>query len=130
MKGPASSLIRGGNPQGAKPYERFLLSPTALGQLPAALGQDAELALLWLWADAAQLHACFLHEPSAGAVFPFHTMCSRPWPLATLQLLPSHLQLQPTSAAGSKPPAPTPRLSTSLPRAATPNVCETSPTPI
>jgi len=68
MMGPASSLIRSGNPQGAKPYERFLLSPTAWGQLPAALQQETELALLGLWADAAQVHACFLHEPSAEAV--------------------------------------------------------------
>ena len=68
MKGAASNLIRGGNPQGAKPHERFLLSPTAWGQLPEALRQEPELALLGLWADAAQVHACFLHEPSAEAV--------------------------------------------------------------
>ena len=68
MMGAASSLIRGGNPQGAKPYQRFLLSPTAWGQLPAALHQEPALALLGLWADAAQVHACFLHEPSAEAV--------------------------------------------------------------
>ncbi|MFM7777301.1 MAG: hydrogenase expression protein HypE, partial [Alphaproteobacteria bacterium] len=68
MMGPASSLIRSGNPQGAKPYERFLLSPTAWGQLPAALQQETELMLLGLWADATQVHACFLHEPSNEAV--------------------------------------------------------------
>ena len=68
MMGPASSLIRSGNPQGAKPYERYLLSPTAWGQLPAALQQEPDLALLGLWADATQVHACFLHEPSAEAV--------------------------------------------------------------
>ncbi|NBS44221.1 MAG: NADH-quinone oxidoreductase, partial [Acetobacteraceae bacterium] len=66
--GAASNLIWGGNPQGAKPYERFLLSPTAWGQLPEALRQEPELALLGLWADAAQVHACFLHEPSNEAV--------------------------------------------------------------
>jgi hypothetical protein len=54
-------------------------------------------------------------------------MCSRPWPLATLQLLPSHLQLPPTSAAGSKPPDLTPLLCTSVPRAATLTVCESPP---
>ena len=68
MMGPASELICGGYPQGTQPYERFLLSPSAWGQLPAALMQEPELALLGLWADAAQVHACFLHEPSNEAV--------------------------------------------------------------
>ncbi len=62
MTGPALTLIRGGNAQGAHPWERFLLSPANWAALAVALAEEETLALLGLWADAQHIHACFLDE--------------------------------------------------------------------
>ncbi len=63
----ASALIRAGAPQGALPFERFLLAPEAWARLPAALQGEPTLALLALWAEPGLVHAAFLDE-AAGTV--------------------------------------------------------------
>ncbi len=63
--------------------------------------------------------------PPVGT-YPCRSLCSQPWPLVTLALLPSHLQLPPP-APGAPPPDLTPLLCTSQPRAATLTVCESQP---
>jgi Ni,Fe-hydrogenase III large subunit len=65
---PAQEIIRGGAPQGARPFERFLLAPAAWQALPAALSAEPALSRLGLWAAPAMVHAAFLDEsdPAAG----------------------------------------------------------------
>ena len=63
----ALGLIRAGTPQGARPFERFVLTAEAWAQLPAALGAEPSLALLALWAEPGMVHAAFLDDDS-GAV--------------------------------------------------------------
>jgi Ni,Fe-hydrogenase III large subunit len=63
----AASLIRTGAPQGARPFERFLLTAQDWARLPAALLADPGTALLALWAEPAMVHAAFLEE-ATGAV--------------------------------------------------------------
>lgn len=58
----AIALIRAGAPQGARPFERFLLSADAWARLPAALQAEPSLALLALWAEPGLIHAAFLDE--------------------------------------------------------------------
>jgi Ni,Fe-hydrogenase III large subunit len=60
----ASLLIRRGAPQGCRPHERYLLTPTEFGRLPAALAEQPMLALLSMWAEPAMVHAAFLEESS------------------------------------------------------------------
>jgi len=68
MSGPASDLIRRGAPQGCRPFERFLLTPTAFAALRDALPAEPTLALLSLWAEPASVHATFLDEAQGGLV--------------------------------------------------------------
>ena len=68
MSGPASDLIRRGAPQGCRPFERFLLTPTAFAALRDALPAEPALALLSLWAEPASVHAAFLDEAEGGLV--------------------------------------------------------------
>ena len=63
----ATALIRSGAPQGARPFERFLLTADAWADLPAALTAEPSLALLGMWAEPGMVHAAFLEE-EAGAV--------------------------------------------------------------
>ncbi|MBV1796754.1 nickel-dependent hydrogenase large subunit [Siccirubricoccus sp. G192] len=58
----ALGRIRAGAPQHARPYERYLLTPTAWAALAEALAVDRGLALLSLWAEPAMVHAAFLAE--------------------------------------------------------------------
>ncbi len=60
----ASTIIRAGVPQGARPFERYLLAKDAWARLPAALLDEPGLALLALWAEPAMVHAAFLEEAS------------------------------------------------------------------
>jgi Ni,Fe-hydrogenase III large subunit len=60
----AIALLRAGTPQGCRPHERFLLSPTAWAQLGAALAAQSDPALLALWAEPGLVHGAFLD--SAG----------------------------------------------------------------
>src|SRR5690606_20141257 len=63
----ATALIRSGAPQGARPFERFLLTAEAWADLPAALTAEPALALLGMWAEPGMVHAAFLEE-EAGTV--------------------------------------------------------------
>lgn len=63
----AFGLIRSGVAQGARPFERYLLTAEAWAQLPAALVAEPSLALLGMWAEPGAVHAAFLDEES-GAV--------------------------------------------------------------
>jgi len=56
----ATALIRAGAPQGARPFERFLLTAEAWSRLPAALAGDPSLGLMALWAEPGMVHAAFL----------------------------------------------------------------------
>ena len=60
----ATALIRSGTPQGAVPFERFLLDAAAWARLPAALAGQPGMALLALWAEPAMVHAAFLDDAS------------------------------------------------------------------
>ena len=60
----ATALIRSGTPQGAVPFERFLLDAAAWARLPAALAGQPGMALLALWAEPAVVHAAFLDDAS------------------------------------------------------------------
>ena len=66
MTGPATTLIRSGRPQGARPHERFLLSPEVWARLPGALQAEPMLTLLGLWAEPGIVHAAFLDERPGG----------------------------------------------------------------
>src|SRR5687767_2974046 len=63
----AADRIRAGAPQGARPHERYLLTPTAWAALAEALAAERSLALLALWAEPGLVHAAFLEEEE-GAV--------------------------------------------------------------
>ncbi len=56
----AAALIRAGAPQGARPFERFLLTAPQWSALAAALIDDPSPALLALWAEPGVVHAAFL----------------------------------------------------------------------
>ncbi len=58
----ASTIIRAGAPQGARPAERFLLTAEAWSRLPAALVAEPGLALLAMWAEPGMIHAAFFDE--------------------------------------------------------------------
>jgi Ni,Fe-hydrogenase III large subunit len=58
----ALGLIRSGVAQGARPFERFVLTAEAWAQLPAALVAEPALALLGMWAEPTVVHAAFLDE--------------------------------------------------------------------
>ena len=62
MASPATTLIRAGRPQGARPHERYLLEPEGWIRLAAALQAEPALALLALWAEPDLVHAAFLDE--------------------------------------------------------------------
>ena len=61
----ARAIIAAGTPQGARPFERFLLTAAAWSRLPAALAAEPGLALLALWAEPGVVHAAFLDEADA-----------------------------------------------------------------
>jgi len=65
----AAALIRAGAPQGARPFERHLLSVEAWSRLPACLGADPTVALLALWAEPGMVHAAFLDEAAGAPLF-------------------------------------------------------------
>ncbi|MBX9701905.1 MAG: nickel-dependent hydrogenase large subunit [Acetobacteraceae bacterium] len=58
----ALDMIRAGAPQGCRPHERFLLTPSRWAALAEALAADHDLALLALWAEPAAVHAAFLSD--------------------------------------------------------------------
>nr|WP_282572208.1 nickel-dependent hydrogenase large subunit [Roseomonas acroporae] len=62
---PAAALIRTGRPQGARPFERYLLTPGLWLALREALAADPATVLLGLWGEPGMVHAAFLDE-SAG----------------------------------------------------------------
>ena len=62
----ASALIRGYAPQGCRPWERYLLPPSAFAALPSALDAEPSLALVGLWAEPGFVHAAFLDEAGGG----------------------------------------------------------------
>jgi Ni,Fe-hydrogenase III large subunit len=62
----ASDLIRRGESQGCRPWERFLMTPPNFAALREALPQEPTLALLSLWAEPAAVHAAFLDEAGGG----------------------------------------------------------------
>jgi Ni,Fe-hydrogenase III large subunit len=64
----ALGLIRSGVAQGARPFERFVLTADAWAELPAALVAEPSLALLGMWAEPAVVHAAFLDEDSGAVV--------------------------------------------------------------
>ncbi|HWT08139.1 MAG TPA: hydrogenase expression protein HypE [Roseomonas sp.] len=64
----ARALIAAGTPQGARPFERFLLTAEAWSRLPAALAAEPGLALLALWAEPGLVHAAFLDEADAAVL--------------------------------------------------------------
>jgi Ni,Fe-hydrogenase III large subunit len=68
MTGVASDLIRRGSPQGARPFERYLLTRPNFAALREALAQEPTLALLSLWAEPAMVHAAFLDEAEGGLI--------------------------------------------------------------
>lgn len=65
----ALALIRSGTPQGAQPFERFVLTAEAWAELPAALLAEPALALLGMWAEPGVVHAGFLDEESGAILF-------------------------------------------------------------
>ncbi len=58
----SAALIRGGAPQGARPFERYLINEGAWSALPEAIAAQHDLALLALWAEPGLVHAAFLEE--------------------------------------------------------------------
>ncbi|MBR0679388.1 hydrogenase expression protein HypE [Roseomonas eburnea] len=64
----ATALIRGGAPQGARPFERFLLTAETWAELPAALLAEPSLALLGLWAEPGMVHAAFMDDETNAAL--------------------------------------------------------------
>ncbi|WP_043335876.1 hydrogenase large subunit [Belnapia moabensis] len=53
-------LVRHGQEQGCRPYQRYLLDRGQWAALIAAIGEDEAVALLGLWADPAQVHAALM----------------------------------------------------------------------
>jgi Ni,Fe-hydrogenase III large subunit len=64
----ATALIRAGAPQGALPFERYLLTAADWALLPAALAAEPSLALLALWAEPGMVHAAFLDEAAQAVL--------------------------------------------------------------
>ncbi len=78
-----TEILATGTPQGALPYERYLLSREAW----TALSQHTSLTLLGMWADTTEVHAAFMQD---GAVF-----------LASVPVEESYPALSPSFVAAS-----------------------------
>jgi Ni,Fe-hydrogenase III large subunit len=67
-----ADLIRSGLTEPCRPWPRHVLDTAAWGAMAAALGGDASLDLIALWADTVSVHALFL-DAETGAVLPVST---------------------------------------------------------
>lgn len=71
MTGPASACVRAAPAVAARPWPRHLLPAEDWRRMVDALPSEPDLALVGLWADAAQVHALFLEagaRPLAASV--------------------------------------------------------------